>query len=72
MNVALEENDLDLIAATLEDISLAWRMVAADEGVGVNGESMSASGGIELVAALEAERFLGLQLRVHAATRSTD
>ncbi len=67
LNVALEEDDLGLILATLLDIARVRRMavVAQEAGLGREGlyKSLSAEGNPEFATVLEMIRALGLRLR---------
>ena len=71
LNVALEENDLGLIMATLGDIARARRMavVAQEAGLGREGlyKSLSAEGNPEFSTVLKVVRALGLRLQATAS-----
>ena len=75
LNVALEENDLGLIMATLGDIARARKMavVAQEAGLGREGlyKSLSAEGNPEFATVLKVVRALGLQLHATTSTERT-
>ena len=77
LNVALEENDLGLIMASLGDIARARKiaMVAQEAGLGRGGlyKSLSAEGHPEFATVLKVVRALGLRLYATASTeRASD
>ena len=75
LNVALEENDLGLIMATLGDIARARKMavVAQKAGLGREGlyKSLSAEGNPEFDTVLKVVRALGLRLHATVSTERT-
>ncbi len=75
LNVALEDNDLGLIMATLGDIARARKMavVAQKAGLGREGlyKSLSAEGNPEFATVLKVVRALGLRLHATASTERT-
>ena len=75
LNVALEEEDLSLIMATLGDIARARRMalVAQETGLGRESlyKSLSAAGNPEFATVLKVVRALGLRLQATAVTEAT-
>ena len=75
LNVALEEEDLSLIMATLGDIARARRMalVAQETGLGRESlyKSLSADGNPEFATVLKVVRALGLRLQATAVTEAT-
>ena len=75
LNVALEENDLGLIMATLGDIARARRMavVAQEAGLGREGlyKSLSVEGNPEFSTVLKVIRALGLRLQATASAEGT-
>ena len=72
LNVALEDGDLNLIMAVLEDIARARRMVGAAQDTELGGESLyksfSADDNPQFATVLEIVRSLGLRLHATAAT----
>ena len=75
LSVALEDNDLGLIMATLGDIARARKMAVVAREVGLGREdlykSLSAEGNPEFATVLKVVRALGLRLHATASTERT-
>ena len=75
LNVALEEDDLSLIMATLGDIARARRMAVVAQETGLGRESLykslSSDGNPEFATVLKVVRALGLRLQATAAPEET-
>ena len=67
LSAALEDGDLSLIIATLEDIARARRMAAIERETEMGGESsLSPNGNPEFGTVLKVVRALGLRLQATA------
>ena len=74
LNVALEEGDVNLIMATLGDITRARRMAMVSKETGLGRESLykslSSDGNPEFATVLKVVRAVGLRPRVETASET--